>query len=317
VRVVSISRSALGLRLAVAAVGGLTLGLVVWLVPLVESGTAPLSPEATHLGVKPPGAAYPLSHPLLFFDERAFAAAEAATAATPVEPMPDARGLLVPHHWVGGAFITTSLRDLVASRQVTRVILIGPNHTNAGGGAVLTSDLPWETPFGSAEADREAVATLATTGLVRLEPDVLTYEHSVAGIMPAVRRYLPEAKVVPLILRGGLSAVDVERLATALTPLMDDGTVVVAAVDFSHGLPAPVAQQRDGETLALLGAFDWTPLLHWGNEHLDSPASVAVLMETMSRLGAARFEVRGNSNSGEVTGDLASPVTSYIVGYFH
>jgi hypothetical protein len=37
----------------------------------------------------------------------------------------------------------------------------------------------------------------------------------------------------------------------------------------------------------------------------------------MGRLGATRFELRGNSNSGEVSGDLTSPVTSYVVGYFH
>jgi hypothetical protein len=293
---------------AAAAASGLALGLVIWLAPLLGIETAPS---------KPPGTTYSPGHPLLFFDGRSFAAAEAATAATPVEPMPDARGLLLPHDWVGGAFITTALRDLAASRKVTRVILVGPNHTNAGGAAVLTSDLSWETPFGRAEADRGAVTALAASGLARLEPEVLTYEHSVAGIVPAVRRYLPEAKVVPLILRGGLTAGDVERLATALTPLVDEGTVVVAAVDFSHGLPASVARQRDGETLALLSASDWAPLLRWGNEHLDSPASVAVLVETVGRLGATRFELKANSNSGEVSGAAASPVTSYIVGYFH
>jgi AmmeMemoRadiSam system protein B len=293
---------------AAVAVGGLALGLAIWLAPFLGAETTPS---------KPTGITYSPSHPLLFFDGRTFAAAEAAAAATPVEPMPDARGLLLPHDWVGGAFITTPLRDLAASRRVTRVILVGPNHTNAGGAAILTSDLSWETPFGRAEADRGAVTALTAGGLVRLEPDVLTYEHSVAGIVPAVRRYLPDAKVVPLVLRGGLSAEDVERLATALTPLMDEGTVLVAAVDFSHGLPASSARQRDSETLALLRASDWAPLLRWGNEHLDSPASVAVLTETVGRLGATRFELRGNSNSGEVGGVGASPVTSYIVGYFH
>jgi len=307
VRAVSVRRPALSLGVAAVAAGGLVLGLAVWLAPLPRVETTPS---------RPPAAAYSPSHPSLFFDERSFAAAEAAAGATPVEPMPDARGLLLPHDWVGGAFITTSLRDLAASRKVTRVILVGPNHTNAGGGAVLTSDLPWETPFGRAEADRGAVTALAAVGLVRLEPNVLTYEHSVAGIVPAVHRYLPEAKVIPLILRGGLSASEVDRLADALTRLMDDGTVLLAAVDFSHGLPASDARERDSETLALLRASDWVSLLRWGNEHLDSPASAAVLMETMGRLGATRFELRENSNSGDVSGDLVSPVTSYVVGYF-
>ena len=288
-RAVSVRRPALGLSVAAAAAGGLALGLAIWLVPLLGAETTPS---------KPPAATYSPSHPLLFFDERSFAAAEAVTAATPVELMPDARGLLLPHDWVGGALITTSLRDLAASRQVTRVILVGPNHTNAGGAAVLTSDLPWETPFGQAEADREAVTALAAGGLVRLEPDVLTYEHSVAGIVPAVRRYLPDAKVVPLVLRGGLSAEDVERLAGALAPLMDEDTVLVAAVDFSHGLPASAARQRDSETLALLRTSDWAPLLRWGNEHLDSPASVALLDGDCGPPGGNALRTEGKQQLG-------------------
>jgi AmmeMemoRadiSam system protein B len=309
VKAVSLAWPTPGLRLTAVAAGALVVALAIALAGVLRSGNAPQG--------APPGAAYAPSHPLVFYDARVFAAAEAATAATPVDPMPGARGLLLPHDWVAGDLITTPLRDLAASRRVTRVILIGPNHVNAGGGAVLTSDLPWQTPFGPAEADRQAVVALAADGSVRVEPEVLTYEHSVAGIVPAVRRYLPQAKVVPLVLRGGLSAADVQMLAAALAPLLGDGTVVVAAVDFSHGLPAPVAHQRDGETLSVLRGPDWSPLLRWGNEHVDSPASVAVLMEIMSRLGAGRFELRANRDSGLATGDLGSPVTSYLVGYFH
>ena len=304
-KAVSLPRPAPGLRLAAVAAGALVLALAISLAGVLRSREA--SP--------PSDAAYAPSHPLIFYDARAFAAAEATTAATPVEPMPGARGLLLPHHWVAGDLITTPLRDLAASQQVTRVILIGPNHVNAGGGAVLTSDLPWETPFGPAEADRQAVAALTVGGVARVEPEVLTYEHSVAGIVPAVRRYLPQAKVVPLVLRGGLSAAEVQRLATALAPLLDEGTVIVAAVDFSHGLPASAAHQRDGETLSVLRGRDWSPLLRWGNDHLDSPASVAVLMESMSRVGAGRFEFRANSDSS-AAGGSPSGVTSYVVGYY-
>jgi len=215
VRALPLRRQALRLPAAVLAAVALALGLLLGLAPHFERATAP--PEA-------PAPGYTASHPLLFYDARLFAAAEAATAAAPVQPMPGARALLAPHHWVGGAFITTPLRDLAASRRVTRVILLGPNHTNAGGAAVLTSDLSWETPFGLAEADRQAVAALTAGGLVRSEPDVLTYEHSVAGIVPAVRRYLPGATVVPLALRSGLSPADIERLAAALAKSCDFGT---------------------------------------------------------------------------------------------
>jgi AmmeMemoRadiSam system protein B len=307
VKALPVRRPDIRLPAAALAACGLALALSLWLAIPFNGG--PAQPEA-------PAAAYRPSHASLFFDPRQFAAAEAVTDSLLVQPMPDARGLLVPHDWVGGRFITTPLRDLAASRSVERVILIGPNHTNVGGAAALTSDLPWVTPFGLAETDGAAVATLAASGVVRLEPEVLTYEHSVAGVVPAVHRYLPEAKVVPLILRGGLAAGEVRRLATALAPLLTEETVIVAAVDFSHGLPASAAHQHDEETLTLLHTLDWQPLLRWGNEHLDSPPAVALLLTTMQKLGATRFELRANSSSGEIAGDPASPVTSYIVGHF-
>ena len=150
-RAVPLRRLAVGLpAAALAAIG---LGLALWLSLAPEPEGTPAGPEAA--------VASGPTHPLLFFDGRAFAAAAAGTAAAPIQPMPDARGLLLPHHWVGGAFITTPLRDLAASRDVRRVILIGPNHTNAGGAAVLTSHWSWETPFGRVEPDRLALTPLA------------------------------------------------------------------------------------------------------------------------------------------------------------
>jgi AmmeMemoRadiSam system protein B len=257
------------------------------------------------------------AHPITFFDERTFALAVARVEATAPNPMAGVRALTVPHHWLAGHLILGGLRDLAASGDYRRIILMGPNHTNAGGAAVITSDLPWQTPFGLVEPDSAALGQLTDIGFVRSEPDVLTYEHSIAGIVPAIAYYLPEAQVVPLALRSDLTPAEVERLAAALAPLLDSRTVILAAVDFSHYLSAEEARQRDRETLAALQSLDFKGILSFGDEHLDSPASIAVLMESMRLLGATRFELRENSNSSELGGPVRGPVTSYVNGYYH
>ena len=256
------------------------------------------------------------SHPPIFFDERAFALALARTEATVAEPMPGARALIIPHHWLAGHLILGGLRDLAASGDYRRIVLIGPNHTNAGTAAVITSDLPWQTPFGLIEADTEAIRRLTGEGLARSEPDVLTYEHSIAGIVPAVAYYLPGARVVPLALRSDLTSADVDRLAAALAPLLDSRTAIVAAVDFSHYLSAQEARLRDRETVAALRSLNPSRILSFGDDHLDSPGSIAVMMEVMRLLGATQFELRENSNSSELSGSALAPVTSYIDGYY-
>ncbi len=256
------------------------------------------------------------AHPLTFFDDRAFAVALARAEAAEPNPMPGARAVIVPHHWLAGHLILGGLRDLAASGDYRRIILIGPNHVNAGGAAGITSNTAWQTPFGSIEPDPEALRRLLSVGFAQSEPDVLTYEHSVAGIVPAIAYYLPDARVVPLALRRDMTAGEVERLAAALAPLLDSRTVLGAAVDFSHYLSAEEAGQRDRETLAALNSLDSSRILSFGDDHLDSPASIAVLMETMRLTGAGEFQLRENSNSSDLGGSALAPVTSYTYGYY-
>jgi len=257
-----------------------------------------------------------LAHPLTFFDDQAFVQALSRAEATDPAPMPGGRAVIVPHHWLAGHLILGSLRDLAASGDYRRIILIGPNHINAGGAAVITSDLPWQTPFGLVEPDSKTIRQLTSDGVALSEPSVLTYEHAVAGIVPAIAYFLPEARVVPLVLRSNLTSTEVETLAAALAPLLDGETALIAAVDFSHYLSAQQARQSDRETLEALQSLDSSRILSFSDEHLDSPASIAVLMETMRLLGATEFELRENINSSDLGGPALAPVTSYITGYY-
>jgi AmmeMemoRadiSam system protein B len=256
------------------------------------------------------------AHALIFFDDRAFSLALARAEATDPSPMPGARAVIVPHHWLAGRLILSGLRDLAASGDYRRIVLIGPDHVNAGDAAVTTSDRSWQTPFGLVQPDAGAIDRLISAGLVRSEPEVLTYEHSVAGIMPAIAYYLPEARVVPLVLRHDLTPLEVKRLAAALAPLLDHSTAIVAAVDFSHYLSTNEARQQDRDTLAALRSLDSSSILSFGDEHLDSPASIGVLMEAMRLVGNTDFVLRENSNSSDMGGSLSAPVTSYIYGYY-
>ena len=257
------------------------------------------------------------THPVTSYDARAFSLALEKTAGMPVVPMPDARAIVVPHHWLAGHLILSSLRDLSSGTRYDRVILIGPDHVGAASAGAVTSDLPWETPFGLLRPDTESVSRLAASDAVRLEPDTLSDEHSLAGIVPAIAYYLPDAEIVPLALRHDLDIGQVRALAGTLAPLLDDdGTVIVASVDFSHYLSAAEARARDAETLAAMGAMDSQAILSFGDEHLDSPPTVTLVTELMRSRGAGEFQLRQNTNSGDLFGSFSPPVTSYIAGYY-
>jgi AmmeMemoRadiSam system protein B len=256
------------------------------------------------------------SHPVTFYDERTFLDAVGQAEASPIEPMPGVRAVIVPHHWVGGYLILRGLRDLAASGDFTRVILVGPDHVGASSSPVSTSTFAWSTPYGQLEPDTATINRLIQLGLAKPDPDVLGHEHSVAGIVHAIKYYMPAAKVIPLVLRHDMTQSEVTDLAAAVAALMDDHTAVVAAVDFSHYLSAPDAEAKDKETIAALENLDSQAIMRLGDDHLDSPPSIAFTIELSRLLGAGRFVLREDTNSGVLTGTLSPPVTSYIAGDF-
>ncbi len=255
------------------------------------------------------------THPMLFFDRGTFYRAVQAADAAPAMEGPVLGGI-IPHHWLPGHLITGFFRGLAAGDAPDTVIILGPNHTNTGSARVLTSDLAWETPFGLVRPNQPLIEALTERGLAKLEPRSLTTEHSVAGIMPAVKYYLPEARVVPLILSGDLRPAEARRLGEALAALWSDDLIIVAAVDFSHYLVRAEAEHHDAVTVGLLRAFDADTLFTLDNAYLDSPPSIAVLLFAMERLGAEHFVLVENTNSGALLGDELVPTTSYVVGYY-
>jgi AmmeMemoRadiSam system protein B len=256
----------------------------------------------------------PASHQLIFYDEQTFFTSVRVADTLTHAPSPIA-GAIVPHDWRGGEYITWLFRSLAANPPAT-VVVIGPNHDNEGYPGVLTSLLPWSTPFGVVQPDRERIGALVSQRAISVDEEVLTTEHSVAGIMPAISYYLPEANVVPLIIRGDATLEDSERLGRQLASVIASDTLVVAAVDFSHDLVASASERNNSVTLRALNDWNGAALLTLNNQYLDSPESIVALMAAMRQAGSGAFVLRADTNSARLRGDELAPTTSYLVGYY-
>ena len=258
------------------------------------------------------------AHPLAFFDQRTFALATARKGAIPTAVRPGVRAILIPHHWFASDLIVHALRSLAASAEVGRVVVLGPNHLGTGGAAFSTSRLAWRVPGGVLRADVAAVDRMAASGLARVLPDVLSNEHSIAGLVPAVAAFFTRAVVVPIAVRARPTPAELARMSATLASLLEDpATVLVASVDFSHYRSAAEAAVRNEESIRAIKTFDIARVLGYGNEHMDSPATIAVLLEAMRLIEATRFEVWADTNSARLGGSMSAPnVTSYITGSF-
>lgn len=281
---------------ASAAASVLSLAVLI----VATRATTPASPQIVGRALASP-----------FFDAREFARATAEVARTGAHPI-DARVLVIPHHLLPATLIADALRDVATSGRIRRIILLGPNHIGTGHADIATSDMPWQTPYGLISADVGAVRSLVDARLVERESAVLTYEHSISGVIPAIAYYFPRAQIVPLALRGHLSLTRVESLGKAIARLSGHDTLVIAAVDFAHHISAEIAPARNRTTASTMRSLDVPTMLSYGNEHLDSPPSIATAMIVARLSGATTFRVLADSDSSAFGGPRAD-ATSYIV----
>ena len=252
------------------------------------------------------------------------AAAAASSAGAP------ATAGVVPHHLVAGHLAAGLFAHLAADPPST-VVIIGPDHRNAGPG-VGTSYASWQTAFGAVEADIPLVAALLEQGLAREDRAAQDGEHSVGALMPFVARFLPGTKVVALTVRRDVTQEEAGTLGRFLGERAASGSeaagpsgggrglFVVASVDFSHYLPKAEADLRDAATLSSLGTLDWAALFGMGPSNLDSPASLAAAAsfaageEASGSEGAASqdvvFQVIQHTNSAELLGQPDLPETT-------
>lgn len=221
---------------------------------------------------------------------------------------------VLPHHLLAGNMITEFFK-VVAEQKPKLVILVGPNHYRKG--SKISSGLyDWQTPAGVVQVDQEICRELISQGIVAQNEPLMANEHSVGGLMPFIKHFLPEAKVVPIILQHGVSLKEVDELLTALESYLNEDAVLLASVDFSHYLTRSEAQLKDQLTLQAMKKFDYSTLFQMGDDYLDSPASLASAFRLAEKRGIKDFQVLDNTNSGIIRKNDVMETTSYFTLVF-
>lgn len=221
---------------------------------------------------------------------------------------------VVPHHLLAGALIGQTM-ETMASQDDKVIVLVGPNHNNLGA-KVITGLYGWQTPEGIVQTDKTMVENLITHGLAIRDEAVLSQEHSIGTLVPFIKHFLPQARVVPIILHHDVSLKEVEALLDILEPYLDQDGIIISSVDFSHYLTRREAQEKDVVTLELMRNFDYTTLFNLGNDHLDSPASLSMALKAMERRGLRDFQLLANTNSGIILKNDVMETTSYFTLIF-
>ena len=221
-------------------------------------------------------------------------------------------GGIVSHHFLVAKEIAKFFSTF--KKQPPKVIVIvGPNHFNVGNGDILVSDYPYKTPWGIVYPEKNYIEELLNKKVVYQDEDPFSREHSISALVGLIKYYLPETKIIPIIVKRGVSVEKVEILAQSLNEILPENSVVISSVDFSHHLNKVASQFHDERSISAIKSFDFGRIL---NSEIDSPASIYTVLRYLELRGAQKM-IYKNVNSADFTGNIfLDDVTSYLFAHF-
>lgn len=229
-------------------------------------------------------------------------------------------GGIVNHHLLAGKLIKEFFCQ-VASSRIKRVIILAPNHFGLGNGQSISGVNDWQTSQGLLAVDKPAINYLKKNETIAIDDGVFIKEHGIGNLMPLIKIYFPQAKIIPLVIKERISAVNQEKLVQGLQTLTNEKTLVIASLDFSHDLSLTAAEIKDAQTLPILQTASYGRIGELNQispaANVDSLSVLSIFLRLMAQEQATEFTMLGHSNSALVSGqsDLAS-TTSYFTAVY-
>lgn len=220
-------------------------------------------------------------------------------------------GGVVSHHLLANLDIAEFFAEL-SDQEISRIIVIGPNHFEPISYPALSTLAGYQTPFGKVDVDTDYVNVLISAGLVQEDFEVIDSEHAISTLTPYIAHYLPNAKLVPVILTRSASIEHIDNLTEFLVRNSKSNTVVIASVDFSHHLYSNAAYLHDLKSVAALRNLDLENLLEL---EVDSPQSLHVWANYMSQVGARDVSTKQQSAANIFANYDMEDVTSYVFAH--
>lgn len=228
-----------------------------------------------------------------------------------------ARGAILPHHLLASDLIHEVFQN-VKNQKYETVVLIGPDHESIYMGKVFTSLSNWQTPMGILKADEHIIKELLRNDFLVEDNKKLTKEHSVSGIVPFVKYYFKDAKIVPLVMTKQTKPKDVDKLVEDLSGLINiEKTLFISSVDFSHYLDLECSDKMDAISMEAIKNKDINKIMSFTNDNMDSPVSIATMLKMMEKLNAANQYILNHSNSELILKRQMDETTSYITYLFN
>jgi AmmeMemoRadiSam system protein B len=223
--------------------------------------------------------------------------------------------LIAPHAGLmySGPVAAYAYRQL-QGRAVDTVVLVGPSHFVGFDGVSIYRQGGFDSPLGVAPIDEAcAAALMAASPVIAEYPSAHVREHSLEMQLPFVRRLLPHASIVPLVMGRQTAQVAAELGRVLAASLAGRNAIMIASSDLSHYHDATTARSLDDQVVRLVEQLDaggLQALLERNPDHACGGGPIVSVMRAAQALHARDAIVLRYADSGDVSGDKSS-----VVGY--
>ncbi len=237
---------------------------------------------------------------------------EAAYKGVRVAETGRVQSALAAHHLLAARPIAEVFETL-AKEQPTTIVIVSPNHFDVGRSPAQVSFGTWQTPYGDVSTNMELAEMLAQrVAVLEHEESAAPNEHGIGALTAFVKRSMPRARIVPLIVHESLTPQDAREIGEAVAALSPDA-VMIASIDMSHNLPQNAAAFHDEVTLRQIesGGLDDV------NLEIDSNATLRILQAFNAAHGTERFALTHHGSSLQMgAAQDWRDNTSHILGVF-
>jgi len=238
----------------------------------------------------------------------------AQNARSAQQDLPDRRSLralILPHAGYSYSGPTAAHAARVLSEnQFETVLLMGPDHFVGFRSAAVPAVQAFQSPLGKIPLHPVSADLLKQPELFAPLPPADDREHSLEVVLPFLQTFLKAFQLIPVV----VGRADVDRLGTALLPLVDRETLVVVSSDLSHFLPYAEAQAKDRRTIDAILARDRRALVQDANSACGVHP-LAILLTMADRFGW-RPVLLNYLNSGDTAGDRSRVVGYAAIAFF-
>jgi len=220
---------------------------------------------------------------------------------------------IVSHHFLAKQSIA-DFYNKVGNNEISTIFLVSPDHYNTyfrPDSIAYTSSLNWTTPFGELKTDNALIKSLANNK-IEINDSAMGLEHGIYVEMPFIKKFFPNAKIVPLVLRNNLSPDEFVAFGKQIKNIGGENSILIASSDFSHNATAEQAKENDKKSIEALNDLDENTLKNVTN---DCKNCLAVLSGFINEQ-KDNFYLIDNENSFDISGQDEGSVTSYVFGYF-